>query len=137
MSEEPTGYTSSIGRDGSSLVGRWGGEEFVGVLPNTEAHTLEQISLRLCHMVRHSRVECGADYRVITVSVGATAGKASDTVADVLRRADALMYVSKRQGRDRLTTDSQTEPSDMSVIHASTPEPLLAACPLQHVEAGT
>jgi len=110
----------------SDVFGRWGGEEFVGVFPNTDARTLEWIALRLCRMVRQSRVQCGAEHRVLTVSVGATTASASDTVASVLRRADTLMYTSKRRGRDRLTTDSQTETPEPSVACASEPETLSA-----------
>jgi diguanylate cyclase (GGDEF)-like protein/PAS domain S-box-containing protein len=101
------------------VFGRWGGEEFVGVFPNADAHTLEWIGLRLCRMVRHSRIECGAEHRVITVSVGATAAGASDSVASLLRRADTLMYASKQQGRNRLTTDSPAETSNPAVARTS------------------
>jgi diguanylate cyclase (GGDEF)-like protein/PAS domain S-box-containing protein len=90
------------------VVGRWGGEEFVGIFPNTAADSIEGIVSRLCQMVRRSRVEYAGGHRSITVSAGATAAKASDTVTTLLRRADTLMYASKRSGRDRLSTDDAT-----------------------------
>jgi len=88
------------------LVGRWGGEEFVGVFPNTEARTLTSVAGRLCRMVGHSQVQCGSEYRAITISIGATGARESDTMADVIRRADELMYASKRAGRNQVMTDA-------------------------------
>jgi diguanylate cyclase (GGDEF)-like protein/PAS domain S-box-containing protein len=111
------------------VFGRWGGEEFVAVFPNADAETLAGMAGRLCRMVRHSNVECGEQARQLTVSVGATVARMSDTVDSVLRRADALMYASKRQGRNRLTTDSEPEARtssltrppglDAATVHAS------------------
>jgi GGDEF domain-containing protein len=80
---------------------------------------MESIAGRLCQMVRHSRVECGAEHRAITVSVGATAAKSSDTATAILRRADALMYASKRAGRDRLTTDQPMVMSERQLLETS------------------
>jgi predicted signal transduction protein with EAL and GGDEF domain len=41
----------------------------------------------------------------VSVSVGATVARLDDTVETLLRRADQLMYKSKKAGKNRLTTD--------------------------------
>jgi diguanylate cyclase (GGDEF)-like protein/PAS domain S-box-containing protein len=98
------------------LIGRWGGEEFLAVLPNAGRAAIEGIAARLCNLVRQSRVECGTAQRSITVSVGATEGVPTDDAATVVRRADAGMYASKQRGRDCVTFDADpprpsTEPA--------------------------
>jgi diguanylate cyclase (GGDEF)-like protein/PAS domain S-box-containing protein len=87
-------------------IGRWGGEEFVGVFPNSDVHHLKQIADRLCVLVRHSRVETEKGPIKVTISIGGSIVTEADTTDSLLKRADTLMYVSKQSGRDRATIDS-------------------------------
>jgi diguanylate cyclase (GGDEF)-like protein len=86
------------------LYGRWGGEEFIGVVRNVGPKELEEIGERLCRLVAES-FTCNAEGKRIqvTMSVGATLVSEKDTISTLVQRADALMYQSKAQGKNRLT----------------------------------
>jgi diguanylate cyclase (GGDEF)-like protein len=84
------------------MVCRWGGEEFAGIFPHTDAATLEAIAERLRILVAHSRVDTGSGELTVTVSIGGTLAKAEDSAASLVKRADALMYASKTHGRNRV-----------------------------------
>ena len=86
-------------------VGRWGGEEFLGIFPSTSLPALTEIARRLCALVRHSRVQAGHGSIQITVSIGGTIARGCDTVTALVERADGMMYESKRSGRDRFTLE--------------------------------
>lgn len=84
-------------------VGRWGGEEFVGVYPNVTPDLLAGIARRLGMLVRSSHVDVDGRAFSVTVSTGGTIARPADTPQSALARADALMYQSKQSGRDRVT----------------------------------
>jgi diguanylate cyclase (GGDEF)-like protein/PAS domain S-box-containing protein len=86
-------------------LGRWGGEEFLAVLPNTEEEGLRTLAGRLCRMVRHSRVRTPKGFATVSISGGATLARTDDTPGTLLRRVDALMYASKRAGGDCMTVE--------------------------------
>jgi diguanylate cyclase (GGDEF)-like protein/PAS domain S-box-containing protein len=89
---------------GYDLVGRWGGEEFVLVIRNVTVKNLARLAEKLRVLVANSSVDCAGKKVAVTVSIGATAIVADDTVAGVVGRAEALMYVGKASGRDRVTS---------------------------------
>lgn len=81
-------------------VCRYGGEEFVILLPDTPQDAAAQIARRLCERVHAEHIEhaAGVDGRV-TLSIGvATAPQASH---DLLARADQALYRAKQTGRNR------------------------------------
>jgi len=86
------------------IFGRWGGEEFICIAPNVDGRTLYALAERLRRLIKHSFIsENGRDPIRATVSIVATLCRAEDCVETLIRRADALMYQSKREGRDRVT----------------------------------
>lgn len=85
---------------------RFGGEEFVVLLPDTDPVALAALGERLCMLVRRSSIDPAAGGEVsVTISMGATLATADDDVEGLLHRADGLLYRSKRGGRDRVTVD--------------------------------
>jgi len=85
------------------LYGRWGGEEFVGIVRNVSFANLKHMGQRLRKLVEKSfLLEAGENLRV-TVSIGATMALKGDSIPTLLQRADALMYQSKAAGKNRLT----------------------------------
>ncbi len=91
------------------IFGRWGGEEFVAIIENVTYKDLPMIANRFRLLVENSSLSVGDEKIRVTVSVGATAARLDDTVETLLRRADQLMYRSKKAGKNRLTTDALTE----------------------------
>lgn len=85
------------------LYGRWGGEEFIGIIRNCTTAELEVIGNRVRLLIEHAYlIHQGQELRV-TVSMGATLFRDGDTLETMIKRADTLMYESKREGRNRLT----------------------------------
>lgn len=86
------------------VVGRWGGEEFVIILPNIEANVLASIANRYRLLVEKSHITHTTGPLGVTISLGATLTSSKDTIESVVKRADSLMYQSKAAGRNRVTT---------------------------------
>ena len=85
------------------FLGRWGGEEFVGILPNLDHQHLRERSETLRVLVEQSyHFMDGVNLRA-TVSIGAYACQPQDTLESSVAKADALMYQSKKQGRNQVT----------------------------------
>jgi diguanylate cyclase (GGDEF)-like protein/PAS domain S-box-containing protein len=89
---------------GYDIVGRWGGEEFVLVVRNVTGKNLARLAEKLRILIAKNPVKAGGTKVPVTVSIGATAFTAADTVAGAVGRAEALMYVGKASGRDRVTS---------------------------------
>jgi diguanylate cyclase (GGDEF)-like protein/PAS domain S-box-containing protein len=85
------------------LVGRWGGEEFLGVIRNVHPDALFEIGERLRELVGSSTVTHHRQRLQATISIGATMARAEDSRDGLINRADELMYASKQNGRNRLT----------------------------------
>ncbi|NTV13350.1 MAG: sensor domain-containing diguanylate cyclase [Desulfobulbaceae bacterium] len=85
------------------LYCRWGGEEFVGIIRNCTAAELAMIANRLRLLVANAYVMHQGEGLQVTISLGATMLQAGDSMESLLKRADTLMYESKRAGRNRVT----------------------------------
>jgi diguanylate cyclase (GGDEF)-like protein/PAS domain S-box-containing protein len=85
---------------------RWGGEEFVALLPGIDDAGLGAVAERVRMLVENSWIQQGETQVRVTVSVGATMAVPAESADDVADRADRLMYSSKRAGRNRVTTDT-------------------------------
>jgi diguanylate cyclase (GGDEF)-like protein len=84
------------------IVGRYGGEEFLILLPCTDAAEAAEQAARLCKFVRESQVSINAHLLKVTISVGvAQYLPGIDTWDTLLNRADTAMYEAKKKGRDR------------------------------------
>jgi diguanylate cyclase (GGDEF)-like protein/PAS domain S-box-containing protein len=86
-------------------IGRWGGEEFLGIFPSITHEELSKVAERLLVLVRASSVETPHGLIKVTVSVGGTVSKGSEDIDALIKRADALMYKSKDAGRNRATIE--------------------------------
>ncbi len=84
---------------GADAVGRWGGEEFLVLCPETGGQQAVTFAERLCERSRAFAFSTG---RMQTLSAGVAELNATDTVDSLLRRADAALYWAKHEGRDRV-----------------------------------
>ncbi|MCX7994901.1 MAG: sensor domain-containing diguanylate cyclase [candidate division WOR-3 bacterium] len=87
------------------LAGRWGGEEFIVIAPNVNDTQLYTIAHKFKNLIALSNLRVNSEIINVTVSVGATLVKANDTLKSIIKRADKLMYHSKQNGRNKVTTD--------------------------------
>lgn len=90
---------------GIDLACRFGGEEFVVVMPDTEAHVAEKVAERIRAEIAQTPFSVGRDGQAIdvTVSVGVSSvRRAADTVEALMKRADVALYEAKTGGRNRV-----------------------------------
>lgn len=84
------------------IIGRYGGEEFLIVLPNSEAEAAAEQASRLCQHVRTMEVESNDQTLSVTISVGVAQYRiGQENWEQFLNRADAALYQAKDEGRDR------------------------------------
>ncbi len=90
---------------GADLMCRLGGEEFVIVMPDTRLTTAENVGERIRSAVAAAPFSLTGDERAIavTVSIGIADSVGGESVADLLRRADQALYLSKNSGRNRVS----------------------------------
>ena len=87
---------------GSDLLFRWGGEEFIVLLPNTDLNSAIQLAYRIKDCIRN------ADFKSIerlTCSFGVTSLREDDTGNNFTNRLDQLQYQAKKNGKDRVIHD--------------------------------
>lgn len=87
----------------TDTVGRWGGEEFLVVLPNATGHKAEVAMRRLREALSHTAVSASAPGLRVRFSSGIAVHDAPGNVMQILERADKALYQAKRDGRDRDT----------------------------------
>ncbi|MGE5347273.1 MAG: GGDEF domain-containing protein, partial [Acidithiobacillales bacterium] len=89
----------------SDFVGRWGGEEFIVLLPNATDSELTAAAERFRTLIESSGLRLPSGFLSVTASIGVTLAREEDTPDSVIRRADALMYQAKREGRNRVVAE--------------------------------
>nr|WP_309687085.1 GGDEF domain-containing protein [Armatimonas sp.] len=94
--KELSHHLSTCLRSGD-LLGRWGGEEFLLLLPNTTLQEAQNLAHRLVSTVRERRF---ANNLPITLSIGGAACLPGERPEDVVHRADTALYQAKQAGRD-------------------------------------
>lgn len=92
------------------MFGRWGGEEFVGIFAINRNYEASIIAERIRHLVENTVItNTDGQELQVTISAGITTSGPQDTPELMLKRADELMYQSKHNGRNRVTTDVSAE----------------------------
>ena len=84
----------------SDRFGRWGGEEFMIIVPNIEKEQLIQLANKLKDVISTHAFK---NIEQVTISLGVTLFNNADTKEDLLKRVDEALYESKENGRNRLT----------------------------------
>jgi two-component system, cell cycle response regulator len=94
---------------GIDLACRYGGEEFVIVMPETDLHVAGMVAERLRRSVAGDPfvVNKGAKRIEVTISIGLSRLESKgEAVSDVLKRADNALYRAKHDGRNRVVADA-------------------------------
>ncbi|MGB5210552.1 MAG: GGDEF domain-containing protein [Gammaproteobacteria bacterium] len=93
--------------------GRFGGEEFICLLPSTD----EEGGLRCAERLREATAEASFEGNLsITLSAGVAEYRHGESIADTLRRSDDALYFAKQTGRNRVecasTMDGPNPPTE-------------------------
>jgi diguanylate cyclase (GGDEF)-like protein len=81
-------------------VGRYGGEEFLAVIPDTDEATALRIAERMRQRISINPVVFNANPIELTATIGVALSHPDDTPESLLRRADLALYSGKRLGRN-------------------------------------
>jgi diguanylate cyclase (GGDEF)-like protein len=99
------------------LVARFGGEEFVVIMPNTSSEGAMQVAGEICEAVRSRRLpHNGSPLGIVTISIGcATLVPAFGKHApDLIAMSDQALYAAKHNGRDQMCLGNPLEKCEES-----------------------
>lgn len=88
----------------SDIIGRWSVDEFLILVPSSSVDHLTDIAERCRVLVERASIALGSEQLVATISAGASAVDALDTMELFMRRLENLLHRSKYSGRNRVTT---------------------------------
>lgn len=83
----------------TDIVGRWGGEEFLIVLPKTDLMTAQEIALKLRDRMQETEF---TDIGNRTSSCGVATLLENESLVNMIQRADSALYLAKDNGRNRV-----------------------------------
>lgn len=89
------------------VVSRWGGEEFLILLPDTSASGARTVGEKLLQSFRASKFVCSTVQFSMTITLGAATFRGNESVETLIGRADRALYSGKQSGRDRLVRDEE------------------------------
>lgn len=101
----------------TDVIGRYGGEEFLLVLPNAQRAGVVQLGERLRRAVERLQIDTGGEPLSVTVSIGGTLWSHRDLAPSASRDklvqpADAELYRAKNAGRNRVSVSGQDSAED-------------------------
>ncbi|MES2126517.1 MAG: diguanylate cyclase [Pseudomonadota bacterium] len=88
----------------NDVLARWGGEEFLLMLPDTQLSAAAQVLARMRERVGSMRIAGVAEELRISFSAGVVERAAQEPLDETINRADKAMYQAKTTGRDRIVT---------------------------------
>src|SRR3569832_532767 len=106
--KEYTSHNTAKDRD-NEQTSRYGGEEFVVVMPDTDVSFACQVSERLRHSIETTpfRISRAPNALNLTISIGiASLEEPEDTAEALLHRADQALYRAKKTGRNKVVADA-------------------------------
>jgi diguanylate cyclase (GGDEF)-like protein/PAS domain S-box-containing protein len=87
----------------NDVIGRWGGEEFIGIFSLNNIKELAIVSEKLRNIVENTEMTYKNIKFSVTISIGATFINRKNDIMSIIENADRLMYESKRKGRNCIT----------------------------------
>jgi diguanylate cyclase (GGDEF)-like protein len=89
----------------SDIACRWGGEEFLIILTNTDLPASASVANTLRARIEQQKHEINGNSVSVTISAGVVAYRAGETQESFISRADALLYQAKHEGRNRVCSE--------------------------------
>lgn len=106
---------------GTDVLARWGGEEFLMLLPQTSAEAALAVVERMRERLAETSFDDIAPGVKVTFSAGLADSAAGDATDTIVERADQAMYLAKNSGRDRsmLSSPGVSSPALLRVVEAT------------------
>ncbi len=92
------------------IIARWGGEEFMALLIDSDLSDAEIVAKRMLTNIRNMRVSIDDIELNLTASMGLTEHKSDENYDATFRRADKALLMAKNGGRDRLVVIDPRDP---------------------------
>jgi diguanylate cyclase (GGDEF)-like protein len=109
---------------GSDSFGRYGGEEFLLMLPETPAADAMVLAERVRAAIEKMRCQDGGSEIALTVSIGVAEYRMGEAIGLAVGRADEALYLAKSSGRNRVVCHGQGEAPLALALRASAPAPV-------------
>jgi diguanylate cyclase (GGDEF)-like protein len=93
-------------RSSDSIISRYGGEEFVVLVPTKDIKTASLLAERILAHVKANPFRLSELQLTITVSIGVAGYKGAGTLDGLINEADECLYRAKRAGRDQVVSQS-------------------------------
>ncbi|WP_345991838.1 diguanylate cyclase [Sulfurimonas sp. HSL-1716] len=98
----------------TDICGRWGGEEFLIILPETDLKDADAVAQRVLLNIEKEDIDIESKKIKTTVSIGVSTYIAGEPVMDFIERADSALYLAKNNGRNRV--ESRVEEESLSTL---------------------
>ena len=95
----------------TDMVSRWGGDEFLVLMPGIRHSELEPVLERLRANIAALRLDCPGHVHRVTVSIGAAMGNLEQTPDECIAAADHALYKAKENGRNDVVTVGAAMPT--------------------------
>ncbi len=96
------------------IVGRWGGEEFLVICPNTNITGAQKLANKLLTSISSN---LKIDNQSITASIGVGTHQSGENNDSFVKRADDALYLAKRNGRNRVELEKTDKSHQSSVTN--------------------
>jgi diguanylate cyclase (GGDEF)-like protein len=100
-------------------VGRWGGEEFLALLPNASLDAACETAERIRRAVSSQIVRDEGDLTPVTVTIGVAMWSQDESLDHTIDRADRALYRGKQAGRNRVVVADEREAGDDELLQAA------------------
>lgn len=92
------------------ILGRYGGEEFCCILPETNLERATILAERCREKVANCQFTCTETTFNLTISIGVTELSCGDTLESLIKRADEALYLAKHRGRNQIACSPAPSP---------------------------
>jgi len=86
----------------SDIIARWGGEEFIFILPKTSKEGALVVAQKLCNTVEKTKINFKNGELFVTVSIGVSTLIEKDSLDTITKRADNALYKAKNGGKNQV-----------------------------------
>lgn len=99
----------------TDLVARFGGEEFVVLLPGTSGKEASMLGERVRRAIADETFPIDAGALKVTASVGVVSAVDADDIQSLLAKGDRALYQAKHNGRDRVETYTNLSKASLAI----------------------